>query len=155
MLGSVVRRNTMGDMVRLPLLHKKRSIANTRHPSQYMERPWTPLWPFLGVFSLVPALPEHATDRLSQLLEADGLQTKRIDAQGLRLPCSHGLTEPGAEDDREGRSDAAQRLGQGLPGHLRHGVIRNDQIKALGSRLEHGQGLATAGHGDDLIAQGR
>src|SRR5262252_3426791 len=125
MLGPVVRRNTVGDMVRLPLLHKRRSIGNSHHPSQYMERPWTPLRPFLGVFSLVPALPEHATDRLSQLLEADGLQTKRIDAQGLRLPRGHSLTEPCAEDDGDGRSDAAQSLGQGLSGQLGHGVIRN------------------------------
>jgi len=119
-----------------------------------MERLWTPLRPFLGAVALLPALPEHATDRLSELLEDDWLQTKSIDAQGLRLPRGHGLTEPGAEDDGEGRTDAAESLGQGLPGQLGHRVIRNDQIKALGSRLEHGQGLETAGHGDDLIAQG-
>src|ERR1051326_8004744 len=65
----------------------------------------------------------------------------------------HASTEAGAEDDRHIWPQTTDSLGEPFSCHMRHGLVRDHEIKALRRGAEHGEGFGAAGARHHLIAE--
>jgi hypothetical protein len=78
---------------------------------------------------------------------------KGINAQDCRALGVYKRTIARAQDDRNVRTNTPQFPYQSLACHGGHGLIRDDEIKALRSRTKGCQRVETAGRDRDVISQ--
>ena len=92
-------------------------------------------------------------DRHRQFLRHPWFHDERIHPQGLGFFGIYEMTEARTENDRNIRADTAQFCHQGCTRHGRHRLIRDDQVKTLGSGTKGFQGVETAGASHGVVAQ--
>src|SRR5262249_14447937 len=99
------------------------------------------------------ALRQYPADDDTEIVHLHRLHTKGIDAKGLGLLSVYGVAEARTQNDRDIRTQPAHFARQSITGHVRHGLIGHDKIKALWTAAEGLQGRQAICIAYDVVAQ--